>query len=373
MITSRIALIGLVAGASLSLCWGAAIAQQGVQDQRGVPQPKDSVPRAAVVGETLQSINDDYNRLLLQIEKQRLERLGQLAARQTPKDAAETYETLFRLAIANNLFAEAEPAAQRILATRSSLPPVLRFLAQTIKIIAAADRGDYDGSLADLRKNIGPGTELNRKAEAAAGLLDTPSMLAILGAYYQRLVQGDRFDVARKAFQLLRDETSNPALKEFCAARLNQLNMVGKAAPPIQGTDVDGKPVNLTDPKGSVVLVVFWASWCLPNAAEIAWLDQLYETYGNRGLRIVGINLDTLQSGEPKLEMVMPNIRRFLMDHNVRWPNLVNGEGAHDYAKAYGVTEIPSNVLIGPDGTVIHVDLSRKNLGPVIARALPKP
>ena len=63
----------------------------------------------------------------------------------------------------------------------------------------------------------------------------------------------------------------------------------------------------------------------------------------------------------------MPNIRRFLLDDNVRWPNLVNGAGVHDYAKAYGITEIPSNVLIGPDGTVIHVDLSRKNLDPVTA------
>ena len=86
--------------------------------------------------------------------------------------------------------------------TTSSPHPVLRFLAETIKIIAAADRGDYDESLAELRKNIGPGAEPNRKAEASPALLDTPSMLAILGAYYQRLVQGDRFDVARKAFQL---------------------------------------------------------------------------------------------------------------------------------------------------------------------------
>ena len=124
-----------------------------------------------------------------------------------------------------------------------------------------------------------PGSEPDRKAEASAALLDTPSLLAILGAYYQRLVQGGRFDVARKAFQLIHDETSNPALKEFCAGRLNQLSLVGKPAPPIQGTDVDGKPLNLADLKGNVVLVVFWASWCLPNAAEIAWLDEIYETY----------------------------------------------------------------------------------------------
>ena len=82
--------------------------------------------------------------------------------------------------------------------------------------------------------------------------------------------------------------------------------MVGKAAPPIQGTDVYGKPVNLAPPKGNVVLVVFWGSWCIPNAAEIAWLDQLYDTYRSRGFRIVGINLDTLQSGEPSSRRSCP-------------------------------------------------------------------
>ena len=76
----------------------------------------------------------------------------------------------------------------------------------------------------------------------------------------------------------------------------------------------------------------------------------------------MGINVDTLQNGGTKAESVMPGIRRFLLDHNVRWPNLVNGEGPHDYAAAYGVTEIPTNVLIGRDGLVIHVDLSHKNL-----------
>ena len=126
MITSRIALIGLVA-ARRSLSAGERPSpSRGPRISGAGPSRKSLVPRAAPVGETLQSINDDYNRLLLQMEKQRLERLGQLAASQTPRDAAETYEMLFRLAIANNLFAEAEPAAQRFLKTTSSPSPTVR-------------------------------------------------------------------------------------------------------------------------------------------------------------------------------------------------------------------------------------------------------
>jgi peroxiredoxin len=372
MTSSRIALISLVLSTSLSLTLSvAARGQAGSPNQDDPAQPKPKVLSRGGAGASLQSINGDYARQLLQLERQRLDRLAQLAPRQSPKEAAETYEQLFRLAIANNLFREAEPAAKQVLKSAGGSPPVIQFLARTIDIIASADRGDYDESLSDLRTLIEATSKRGRPGEAPAALLDTSALLAICEAYYQRLLQGDQFEAARNAFHLLLKESDNPAVKGFSSSRLNQLDMIGKPAPAIQGTDLDGKPVSLADRKGNVVLVVFWASWCLPNSTEVDSLDQVYSTYRNRGFRVLGINLDTLQTDGPKLETVLPNIRRFLLDHNVRWPNLINGTGANDYAKAYGVAEIPSNVLIGRDGNVIHLDLSpRKNLESVIARAV---
>jgi hypothetical protein len=108
----------------------------------------------------------------------------------------------------------------------------------------------------------------------------------------------------------------------------------------------------------------------LPNGAEIAGLEQAERTSRDRGLRIVGINLDTQSNSGQKLETVLPNIRRFLLDYNVPWPTLVNSSGAHDYASAYGIADIPANVLIARDGTVAQVDLSRRNLEMVIAQQL---
>ena len=368
----RIVLIGLVLSASLPLTPSSAA--RGQADARNQDDPAGSKPKVlspAGAGASLQSINEDYARQLLQLERQRLERLAQLASRQSPKEAAESYEQLFRLAIANNLFREAEPAAQQILKSTGGSPPVIQFLARTIDIIASADRGAYEESLSDLHNLIEATSKRVRPGAAPAASLDTSALLAICEAYYQRLIQGDQFDAARKAFQLLLKESDNPAVKGFSASRLYQLDMIGKPAPAIQGTDLDGKPVSLADLKGNVVLVVFWASWCLPSAAEVAALDQVYSTYQNRGFRVVGINVDTLQHDGPKLETVLPNIRRFLLDNNVRWPNLINGTGPNDYAKAYGVAEIPYNVLIGRDGNVIHLDLSpRKNLAAVVARAV---
>jgi len=84
----------------------------------------------------------------------------------------------------------------------------------------------------------------------------------------------------------------------------------------------------------------------------------------------LGINLDTHENGGQKLETVMPNIRRFLLDYNVPWPTIVNGSGDRDYAQAYGVADVPANILIGPDGTVVQIDLSRRNLEKVLTELL---
>ncbi|MHB1560369.1 MAG: TlpA family protein disulfide reductase [Isosphaeraceae bacterium] len=363
--------IALAAAACLSL----VILPSGSKAQQAAQRPAQAATVPAAPGNTaaqaLKAINDDYNTQLLQIERNRLDRLARLAAGQPDREASQTYEILFRLAIANNLFAEAEAAADRVRSSSTITSPVVRLLAETVNIIATADRGAFDESLADLGRLVGAGASGAKPGTPApAAVLDTPSLLSLCGAYYQRLVQAGRFDVAHKAFALLNRESTNPDVKEFSAHRLRQLDLLGKPSPEIKGTDVDGRPFDLAALKGNVVLVVFWASWCVPNAAEVAWLDQVYSENRERGFRVVGINLDTLQNGGTRVDAVMPSVRRFLLDHNVRWPNLINGQGPADYAGAYGVTEIPSNVLIGRDGSVIQVDLSRKNMDQAVARAV---
>jgi peroxiredoxin len=370
MSLDRTAPLALILAASLSLVAAhpgpgrAGAAPE--QDEPALPNPKVISQNGAA---SVQAIHDEYNRQLVQLEKQRLNRLGQLAARQTPKDADETYEALFRLAIAGNLCREAEPAAQQVI-KGAKASPLVSFLAQTVDILASADQGNFDDSLSELRRLFDSQSSVKQPGQGAPAMLDTRALLTICEAYYQRLLQGDRFDIARSAFHLVLERTENPAIKGFCAARLNQLDLIGKPAPAIQGTDLDGKTIDLAGLKGNVVLVVFWASWCVPSSAEVTWLDQVYTSYQPRGFRILGINVDTLQKDSPKLETLMPNIKLFLLHHNVRWPNLINGAGAQDYAKAYGVAEIPTNVLIGRDGNVIHIDLTRKNLDTVIARSV---
>jgi thiol-disulfide isomerase/thioredoxin len=343
-----------------------AAGQEGVEKQTDTPAPK--IIRPAPPSEDMQKITDAYNQEVVQAERRRLERLALLAARQAPAAAAATYEQYFRLAVAANLFGDAGPIAETVV-KNGSPSPTTRALAHLVKIIAEADRGAYEQSLESLRRAI----EEKNKAEAggAPGAnLMASERVGLCDAYYQRLVHGGQFEIARKAFTFLQEQVKTPAVVEFVTARLKRLDLVGKPAPPVQGTDLDGKRFDLADAKGKVALVIFWASWCLPCAAEIEGFQQIADSYRAQGLQVVGINVDTLQDDGPKLDTVMPNVRRFLLDYNVRWPTLINGSGDTDYAKAYGVTEIPANVLIGKDGAVAAIDLVSKNAEQVIRRAL---
>ena len=234
-----------------------------------------------------------------------------------------------------------------------------------MRIVARADRGAFDDSLDCLRQALAH-KEKEGQAGGQKATLAAAELVGICEAYYERLVHEGQYEIARKALRLALDVAQEPVVKDFLKSRLERIDLLGKPAPPIRGTDIDGKPFDLADSRGKVVLVIFWASWCLPSAGEVAWLEQAYDAYHARGLQIVGINLDTLQDGGQKLETVLPNVRRFLLDHNIRWPNLMSGADDRDYARAYGITDIPANVLVDRKGNVVQVDLVRKNFEQVL-------
>jgi thiol-disulfide isomerase/thioredoxin len=356
------AILVLMAGPALPATAG----QDDVPNRAGAPAAAATRPGPA--DNSIRAIDEDFEKQRLELERARLARLARLASRQDPTAAAATYERIFRAAIAENLFLDAGPIAEEVV-KKGNTSPTSSVLAHLVKIIAEADQGAYEQSLESLRQAVAEAGRAGDAGASRAAIL-TSEKIGLLDAYYQRLVHADHIEVARQAFQLLREQVRNPAVVDFVTSRLRRLDLVGKPAPAIRGTDVDGKAFDLADARGNVVLVVFWATWCLPSAVEVEGFQQVAESYRPKGFRVVGINLDTLQEGGQRPETVMPGIRSFLLDHNVRWPTLINGQGDKDYAAAYGVTEIPTNVLIDRDGKVVQIDLVNKNLESVVARAV---
>jgi len=114
-------------------------------------------------------------------------------------------------------------------------------LAASIALIARADRGEFDQSLADMKQFL--------DQRAATGIpqdrrLPGPLVCAVGEAYLQRLVRGGQIDIARQVCRLaLSSDNPGRVVQNYFSERLARFDMVGKPAPAIDGTDVDGKPV----------------------------------------------------------------------------------------------------------------------------------
>jgi peroxiredoxin len=105
--------------------------------------------------------------------------------------------------------------------------------------------------------------------------------------------------------------------------------------------DVHGKTFTLSDYKGKVVLLDFWATWCPPCRKEIPGFIELYNSYQSRGLVVIGVSMDDSKS----------DIKRFARRYKMNYPILI-GAGRDDLEPAFGPLPLPTAFVIGRDGTI---------------------
>ncbi len=105
--------------------------------------------------------------------------------------------------------------------------------------------------------------------------------------------------------------------------------------------DIHGKPFALSDYKGKVVLLDFWATWCPPCRKEIPGFMNLYERYRSRGLIVIGVSMDDSKS----------DVKRFTKRLKVNYPILL-GAGRDDLGPVFGELPLPTAFVIGRDGRI---------------------
>ncbi len=118
---------------------------------------------------------------------------------------------------------------------------------------------------------------------------------------------------------------------------------VGQAAPDVELPGGSGGAQKLSDLKGKVVYLDFWASWCGPCRQSFPWMNDMQQKYGARGLQIVGVNLDAKRAEADK----------FLADNPAQFALAFDTKG--ESPKRIGVKGMPTSVLIGVDGKVLAV------------------
>ena len=121
--------------------------------------------------------------------------------------------------------------------------------------------------------------------------------------------------------------------------RQGEPGIAGKRADDFALT-LNGRPSHLSDFRGKVVVLNFWASWCPPCVAEIGTLNALQNKIAPHGGTVLGISVDEDPAAYEK----------FLAEHKVPFPNF--RDPTKTISKNYGTELYPETYIIGPDGRI---------------------
>jgi thiol-disulfide isomerase/thioredoxin len=143
---------------------------------------------------------------------------------------------------------------------------------------------------------------------------------------------------------------------------LKPMQLVGypsrTAAPELAGDAIDARRISPAVLRGKVVLVNFWASWCLECRPEMAVLERLHRELGPHGLAVVGVNA---REGAD-------TVRRYARDAGLSLPLVLDRDGTLN--ARYGVVGLPTTVLIGRDGRAVALAVGPREWDGPAGRAL---
>lgn len=140
--------------------------------------------------------------------------------------------------------------------------------------------------------------------------------------------------------ELYKRLTHQPEAKQAAQA------MVNKKVTDFTLNDISGKPRNLHEWEGNVIVLNFWATWCPPCRKETPMFVELQDQYGAQGLQFVGVAIDDIEK-----------VKNFMDTYGVNYPMLIGTDDAIAVAKEYGnrFGALPYTVVIDRSGRIVLV------------------
>ena len=129
----------------------------------------------------------------------------------------------------------------------------------------------------------------------------------------------------------------------FAASSLASSGLEGQAAPDFALKSSTGENLRLSEYRGDVVMINFWATWCGPCRQEMPLLDELYSRYNRVGFNLLGVNID--DDSRRAMQMVE--------ELGVNFPVLFDAR--KEVSKLYEVEAMPVTVIVDRQGTVRFV------------------
>ena len=158
----------------------------------------------------------------------------------------------------------------------------------------------------------------------------------------------------------------DPGATEVSQARavIANLKMVdAKIAPSFSVKSHVGEELSLDKLRGRVVLLDFWASWCIPCRIDMPEVKKIWKQYGGDRFAIIGINLDSSR----------PPFEAYMKEEGITWLQYYDGLGwGNKISRLYGVYAIPHTVLIDQDGVIQATGLRGEVLSEKIGELLKK-
>ncbi len=221
------------------------------------------------------------------------------------------------------------------------------------------------------------------KHPLAAGLLAqslgySPDVIETHKQVIERMKQKYADSEFTKSYEKLLVQAENQAI----AQRAAEVIKVGMEAPDINLSSPSGKNYRLSDLRGKVVLLDFWASWCGPCRRANPHVVELYNKYKSRGFTVYSVSLDGVDARTKQQLGSEAQIKDFTERAREAWINAIEKDNlSWEYhvsdlkkwdcepARYYGVQGIPKTFLIGKDGKILAVN-PRENLEQEIQKAL---